>query len=150
MRNFSRMPILLWLSLLIPALLLVSCGEKKQSRVIVSEEQFVLRQDSHHSWVMDAEGKVKNVGDVDVKNVIVTGYCRSCEEVMESGSWFVTEYEKTPEQKDTISYLAVGDEKKFSFRGVAFLVDKSGTLGRPKKFPEEMEVEVLSFNTVSD
>jgi len=149
MRTIARLSIL-GLTLLMTALLLVSCGEKKQGEVLVTEEKFALRQDSHHSWVMDAEGKVKNVGPVDVKNVVVTGDCKSCDEIMKSDEWFITEYEKTKEQKDSINYLASGQEASFSFRDVAFLVNKSGTLGRPNNFPSEMEVEVVSFETISD
>ena len=120
-----------------------ACGEKQQGRVVVSEEEFVVRQDTDHSWVIDARGKVKNVGDMDVKNVVVTGYCKSCGEVLVNGRWFVSDYAKTPGQKDTINYLPVGAEKSFSFRGVAFLVDQSGR--QPQQIPEKMVVEVISF-----
>ncbi|MFO7817410.1 MAG: hypothetical protein R6V39_07010 [Desulfovibrionales bacterium] len=134
--------------LLIIVLMVVACGEKKQGKVIVSEEEFLLRQDTDHSWVIDAKGKVKNVGEVDVKNVVVTGYCKSCTEVVTNGTWFISDVEKTPEQKDTISYLVPGAEEEFSFRGVAFLMDQSGR--SPQQKPETMEVEVVSFETVPD
>ncbi len=145
MRAFTRLSIF-GLSLLMVSLMIVSCGEKKQGKVIVTEEEFNIRQDTDHSWVIDAKGKVKNVGDVDVKSVVVTGFCKSCGEVLVNGKWFVSDYEKTPEQKDTISYLAVGDEEEFSFRGVAFLMDQSGK--DPQAMPEDLEVEVVSFGTV--
>jgi len=145
MRTFARLTII-GFSLLMASLMIVSCGEKKQGKVVVTEENFVIRQDTDHSWVIDAKGKVENVGDVDVKQVVVTGFCKSCGEVLVNGKWFVSDYEKTPDQKDTISYLAVGDEEEFSFRGVAFLMDQSGK--EPQDPPEGLEVEVLSFESV--
>lgn len=145
MRTFTRLSIF-GLSLLMASLMIVSCGEKKQGKVIVTEEEFNIRQDTEHSWVVDAKGKVKNVGSADVKKVVVTGFCKSCGEVLVNGKWFVSDYEKTPEQKDTISYLAAGDEEEFSFRGVAFLMDQSGK--EPQAIPEDLEVDVVSFETV--
>ncbi|HMA84738.1 MAG TPA: hypothetical protein VKN73_03470 [Desulfosalsimonadaceae bacterium] len=145
MRTVARLSIF-GLCLLMASLMIASCGEKKQGKVIVSEEEFNIRQDTDHSWVIDAKGTVENVGDVDVKNLVVTGFCKSCGEVLVNGKWFVSDYEKTPEQKDTISYLTVGAEEDFSFRGVAFLMDQSGK--QPQKLPEGLEVEVVSFETV--
>lgn len=145
MRTFARLSI--FISLLMATLMIVSCGEKKQGKVIVTEEEYSIRQDTDHSWVVDAKGKVENVGSVDVKQVVVTGFCKSCGEVLVNGKWFVSDYEKTPEQKDTINYLAVGAEEEFSFRGVAFMMDQSGRT--PEALPEGLEIEVVSFETVA-
>jgi len=142
MKSCARLTGLLLL-VCIMVLILSACGREQQGRVVISEEEFVVRQDTDHSWVIDARGKMKNVGEVDVKNVVVTGYCKSCGEVLVNGRWFVSDYEKTPGQKDTINYLPVGAEKSFSFRGVAFLVDQSGR--QPRQSPEKMVVEVISF-----
>jgi hypothetical protein len=125
---------------------IVSCGEKKEGKVIVIEQEFVLRQDSDKAYVMDARGKVKNVGEADVKNVVVTGYCRSCGELINPGNWFVSDIEKTPDQKDTISYLPVNAEEEFSFNGVAFIYNTVPE--EPATIPEKMEVVVESFETV--
>jgi hypothetical protein len=119
------------------------CSKPKEAKVIVKEQEFSIRKDAPNSWVIDAKGKVKNVGEVDVKNVTVTGYCRSCGEVFTMGVWYVSEYEKTPEQKDVISYLPIGAEEEFSFTGVAFLPDQSGK--GPDKLPDVLECEVVSF-----
>lgn len=145
MRTFARLSIF-GLSLLMATLMIASCGEKKQGKVIVTEAEYNIRQDTDHSWVVDAKGKVENVGSVDVKQVVVTGFCKSCGEVLVNGKWFVSDYEKTPEQKDTINYLAVGAEEEFSFRGVAFMMDQSGRT--PEALPEGLEIEVVSFETV--
>ena len=89
------------------SLFTVSCEKKKQAKVIITEQEFVLRQDKKNSFTIDAKGKIKNVGEVDVKKVVITGYCRSCGEEWIPGKWFVSGVEKMPDQKDTISYIAV-------------------------------------------
>lgn len=126
---------------------LTGCAEeKKEANLEITDKNFVIRQDTNHSFVVDASGTIKNLGPADVKNVVVTGYCNSCGEVLVNGKWFVSEVEKTPAQKDKISYLAVGDEEDFAFKGVAFFMDQSGN--KPEKKPEEMEIVVKSYDIV--
>jgi len=132
--------------ILAASFIFLSCSEKKEGKVIVTESEFVVRQDNEKAFVIDAKGKIKNVGDVDVKQVVVTGYCRSCGELINPGNWFVSEYEKTPDQKDTISYLTVDAEEEFSFRGVAFIYNMVAEM--PETVPENMEIVIESFETV--
>jgi len=134
------------LGVLVMSVGFISCTEKKEGKVIVTESEFVVRQDSEKAYVIDAKGKVKNVGEVDVKQLVVTGYCRSCGELINPGNWFVSDIEKTPEQKDTISYLAAGAEEAFSFRGVAFIYNMVPEV--PETIPENMEIVIESFVTV--
>jgi hypothetical protein len=131
---------------LISICLVMACSKPKEGKVVISEQEFSIRKDAENSWVIDAKGKVKNAGEVDVKNVTVTGYCRSCGEVFTMGAWYVSDYEKTPEQKDVIGYLPAGAEEEFSFTGVAFLPDQTGK--GPDKLPDVLECEVVSFETV--
>jgi len=125
---------------------ILSCSEKKQGKVIVTESEFVVRQDSDKAYVIDARGKVKNVGDVDLKNVVVTGYCRSCGELINPGNWFVSDVEKTADQIDRISYIPAGGEEEFSFKDVAFIYNMVPE--QPETIPEKMEVVVESFEVV--
>ncbi|NOY70332.1 MAG: hypothetical protein GXP53_12760 [Deltaproteobacteria bacterium] len=120
--------------------------EQKQGRVTVKDYQFVTRQDGPHSYAIDAKGTVKNVGSVDVKNIIITGYCNSCGKMMINGQWFISDVEKMPEQKAVISYLTPGAEEPFKFKGVAFMMQQSGM--KPEKMPDSMEVKIVSFETV--
>ena len=84
MKLCSRFLILTF-CLMIFALCLTSCEKKKkEGKLIISEQEFSLRQDTKNTFTIDAKGKIKNVGDVDVKKVLVTGYCRSC-----TGLWGV-------------------------------------------------------------
>ncbi len=142
----NRMTVQVVFLLIAASLCLVSCQEKKAGKVIISDSEFIVRKDSEKAYVIDARGKVKNIGDVDVKKVVITGYCRSCGELINPGNWFVSEYEKTPEQKDTISYLAVDAEEEFSFRGVAFIYNMVAE--QPETIPEKMEVVIESFEAV--
>lgn len=119
--------------------------ESRKAALQFTDQEFILRQDTDHSYVVDARGKMKNIGPVDVKNVQITGYCRSCGEVLISGKWFISDYEKTPEQRDIINYLPAGREEEFKFKGVAFYMDQSG---KKPALPEEMEIVVESYEIV--
>ena len=130
---------------LMAGVLCVSCTEKKEGKVMVSDKSFSIRKDGKIDWVVDAKGKIRNVGDVDVKNVVVTAYCRSCGEVVKSGNWFISNLPKTPVQQDVINYLAAGQEAQFGFKEIAFYFDQ-GHLG-PKSLPENLEVVIESFET---
>ncbi len=142
----NRMTVKAVFFFIVASLVLVSCQERKTGKVIITESEFVVRQDSDKAYVIDARGKVKNVGDVDVKKIVITGYCRSCGELINPGNWFVSEYEKMPDQKDTISYLAVDAEEEFSFKGVAFIYNMVPE--QPETIPEKMEVVIESFEVV--
>jgi hypothetical protein len=142
-----KVKISLIIILLVSTCLFLACSKPKEGKVTVSSQEFSIRNDAKNSWVIDAKGKVKNIGEVDVKNVVVTGYCQSCGEVFTNGVWYVSEYDKTPDQKDTISYLPVGAEEEFSFTGVAFLPDQTGK--GPDKLPDVLECKVISFESVN-
>ena len=137
------------LCLLASVFWLFSCEKKKEGKVVVTEKEFIIRSDSDHSYAIDATGKVKNVGEVDVKKVVVTGYCRSCGEAPIHNSWFVSRgIEKADVQKDTISYLAAGDEEDFSCKEISFCWGPAG-FKAPEK-PEQLEIEIISFEVVYD
>ena len=147
MTSFGRqIIILIFCSMLVVSLF--NCGKPKEGKVIISDQEFSIRQDSEYkrNWVIDAKGKVKNVGDADVKNVVVTGYCKSCQEAIISGTWFISNVDKMPHQKHTIGYLPVGAEEEFSFTEVALMMEQSGKT--PDKMPDKMECKILSFETV--
>jgi hypothetical protein len=79
---------------------------------------------------------------------VITGYCRSCTQVLNAGIWTVSDYEKDIErdQIDTISYLAAGDEEDFSFKEVAFYFHQSGQ--SPESLPDNLEMVIESFEPV--
>ena len=126
---------------------MAACLEKKQGKVVISHQEFSLRQDGDHSYTIDAKGKIQNVGEVDVKNIVVTGYCRSCGEIMIVKKWFVGA-EKMPEQKDTIPLLAAGGETEFHFKGVADIYLEAGAPA--PVLPDQLEAVVESFETAGN
>jgi hypothetical protein len=126
----------------------VSCAEKKEGKVIVTDQEFSIRQDSEYNWVIDLKGKIRNVGEADVKKVVVTGYCWSCSEIWSAGMWLVSNnVDKSSEQKDVISYLSVGAKAAFSFHDIAFYFTQLGA-EPPEKMPEGLEIVIESFETV--
>ena len=145
-KSFGR-PVVV-MCLLITSICMFSCEKPKEGKVIITEKEFVIRQDTDHSFVIDASGKVKNVGEVDVKKVVVTGYCRSCGDLMRSDRWFISNTEKTEDQQDILSYLAAGVEEEFHFREVAFCYGQVG-IKRPE-MPDQLEIEIKSFETVDN
>jgi len=132
--------------LLIACLCIVSCSEKKEGKVIVTEQEFSIRHDTDINWVIDVKGKIRNVGEADVKKVVITGYCRDCTQVLNAGIWTTSDYEKTMGQKDVISYLTAGAEEEFSFVEVAFYFHQSGH--PPAGLPDMLEVVIESFEVV--
>ena len=92
-------------------------------------------------------GPVKNIGDVDVKKVAVTGNCLSCSEIIRyDGSWIYSlDTKKTAEQLPVINYIPIGEEKKFIISNIAYCGTSSGQ--PPENFPEQVEVVVVSFET---
>ncbi|MCD6585277.1 MAG: hypothetical protein J7K96_05900 [Desulfobacteraceae bacterium] len=146
MKFFQQL--LIFILTVVLSLCLVACSkEKKQGKVIITEQEFVLRQDRETNFTIDAKGKIKNIGEVDVKKVVVTGYCRSCNPQWIIGQWVITpEIEKMPNQKDIISYLAVGSEESFSFEEITDMRLRSDQ--KAPEMPEKLEIVIESFETV--
>lgn len=144
MKHYTRLTAMTVCILIITGCL-ISCKQKKEGKVIVTEQEYSLRADGNISYSLDAKGKIKNIGEVDVKKVVVTGYCRSCGQMVISGNWFVGDLEKTPDQKDTISYLKAGEEAAFNFKGIAFFYGKQA----PQSNPEKLEIMIQSFDVVN-
>ena len=147
MKIFPRRMAIIFL-IAMTSTVLLHCSRPKKGKVAIVSQKFSIRQDTKISWEVDAKGKVKNVGDAPVKNVVVTGYCKSCGEVFTNREWYVSNYEKMPDQKAVIKYLPPGGEADFSFTGVAFMPDQSGK--GPDKLPDALECKVVSFETADN
>lgn len=143
MKSFWKLIVILLLLTL--TCCLISCDKKKQGEILVTKQEFFLRQDKEHSYVIDAKGKIRNIGEVDVRKIVVTGDCPSCSDVWVVGKWLVSVAEKMPEQKDVIGYLAVGQEAEFSFKEVANIYNQGDDI---PEMPENLEIVIESFETV--
>ena len=154
MKSYTRLTSIA-LILLLVCICMVACEkEKKQGKVEVSEQEFVLRADTDHSYVIDAKGKIKNTGEVDVRNVVVTSVCKSCTEIFAVGKWFITGSEgsegsqKNPEQKDMINYLPAGKEAEFNFQEAAYMMVLPKGSPPTSSKPDQIEVKIVSFEVV--
>lgn len=147
MTSRSRQMIFLTLCFMI-AMPLFGCQKEKpkKGKVEIVKQQFSMRQENKYNWTIDAKGIVKNVGDVAVKNVVVTGYCESCGDKLARNVWAQYNVEKSPDQKATIAYLPPGAEKDFSFKEIAFMLTQAGE--SPDKMPDKLDCKIVSFETV--
>ena len=148
-------------------LCLVSCEKKKEGKLEVTQQSFQLRQFSDNGWSIDATGKIKNIGEVDVKKVAVTGRCKTCVDVWIPGKWFVaTESEDISvsdkdeivksigagdeeyafDQVDIIGYIAIGTEEEFQAKDIAYFYTRSADQ-KPDPMPTELDIIVKSFET---
>jgi len=167
--NFSkeivmRIPnrtIVIWSLLMVLSVCLFSCEKQRQGKVIVSEYDFYIERVAKTGFKLCAKGKVKNVGVVDVKNVVVSGNCLTCNGVYRyDGSWLnppdtAKSVEQQPAIKDIpigkeeafINYLPTGKEEAFIIKNIAYAPVKLNQL--PKRIPKKLEVVVVSFETAS-
>lgn len=130
---------------LFPLICLTGCQkELKKGNVVIENYKYVVKQVSKHLFEVGAEGTVKNVGNCDVKSVVVTSFCRSCQKKMIEGQWFDSDVPKTPDQEAIISYLSPGAEASFRFESIADML----TSVEPSELPEKMDIRIVSFDTV--
>jgi hypothetical protein len=126
----------------------VSCSEPPiEGKVEIIEQEFSLEKDGT-VWIINAKGTVKNVGEVDVKRVVVSGFCESCGDILTAGVWYRSVYEKEPHQKDIIGYIAKGAKEEFNFSEIAYYFDHNGS--KPDFLPEDFGCKVLSFESIQE
>jgi hypothetical protein len=145
MWHFIRLTLCLCLSLVLGSVL-VSCEKPKEAKLVVSESKFMIDQVSKFSYSINAKGKIKNIGKSDVKNVLVTGYCKSCFNGLKPGLWTIAERERTQEEVAVINYIPSGGEAEFSFIDVAVMYNTVPE--KPKEMPKNLEVGIVSFEIV--
>lgn len=147
MKIRTRLILLLFLSIFL-SFCVFSCGKKeeKTAHFEFSEKNFNIRQTHEQSYVLDARGKIKNTSSYDVKNVIVTAYCRSCALEFTGRIWFISDTEKTANQIHKIGYLAAGATDDFNFEEVAFYFTHEKQ--KPDHIPENIEMVVESYEIV--
>jgi hypothetical protein len=130
---------------------LTSCNkEQKVGTLQILETEYSLEKDDEKTTIsLNVKGRIRNTSPYDIKKIVVTGRCKSCSEVMLSGRWFVTQEDKSGDQKDTISYISAGTDESFRFNGIAYFF-KSTSTEIPETYPEGLEIYVESFITVQD
>ena len=173
MKIYSRW-IIISCSLLICAFYITACEKKPtvEGKLEVTEKEYILSQFSDNGWSIDAKGKIKNIGEVDVKRVVVTGECKSCIDVWVPAKWFKysqnadivsseqedvvdkighgEEDDSMFDQKDIISYISVSNEESFSFKEFAYFYTQSPDQ-KPELPPEEeLDIIIESFLTAEE
>ncbi|MFW5931030.1 MAG: hypothetical protein ACOCQI_04675, partial [Desulfosalsimonas sp.] len=145
-KMFGNARCILWCILAAVVVLCVSgCAkEEKKAMLEVEDYELVMRKEGGRSnlFIIDAKGTIVNKGETDVRNLEVTGYCRTCEEEVINGEWFVSEYEKTSHQKDIISSMPAGSRRDFEFEEIAFYPAPEG-VAEPERIPEEHDFEIV-------
>ena len=148
--KISGRTIVICCMLIVLSVCLFSCEKPKQAKVVVVEHEFFIKKITSHGFDLCAKGKVKNVGEVDVKKVVVTANCLSCVETfLWDKEWSHSPgLEKTAEQQQIIYYIPVGAEAEFSIEGIAIAGTSSGQ--PPENMPEQVEIIISSFEPTSE
>ncbi len=47
-----------------------ACKEEKECKVVVTETEYVLEHNGNYTFSLNAKGKVKNIGEVDLKKLL--------------------------------------------------------------------------------
>jgi len=117
-------------------------GEPEEPEFVISDENFEIFQDGRHVYGVKVTGTIRNVGNVDVSDVVLTGECPSCSTSIRDGQWFLMEF-KRDEQKDFIRFLGRGERQDFSFEGLAYY--RTGGGDPPDEMPGDVRVVVESY-----
>lgn len=138
----------IWCLFLCLCACLVSCqGKPKTAKVIVTKQEFAIHRVSDIGFEITAKGEIQNTGEVGLKNIVVTGHCKSCQESVIMDTWFISDIDKTADEKAVINYLPVGQKAEFFFVGMAMYVSKNKQ--PPQTMPEKLEVGIVSFEPAS-
>lgn len=134
---------------LLLAFALTGCSKKevKKGRVAIKNYQYVVRQDTPHVFAVDAVGTVQNVGDCDVKHIVIVGVCTSCQKKWIEGKWFTSDVPPSKDEEGTVGYLSKGSTAKFRVKDIAMMMHKDNAT-KPSNLPDKMELKILSFEAV--
>jgi|GEM_PF-2368593 len=123
---------------------LTGCGgDPPEPELLITNESFSIDMATERQYAVKATGTVRNVGDVDVRDLVITGGCPSCSPTYRHGQWYLSEREKADEEMAVIRYLGAGEQADFEVMGVAYFPTGGGE--GPDEMPDEMEVYIMSY-----
>lgn len=129
------------------AFLFSGCAEEAvDAELLISNEEFSITQTGVQGYEVYARGTVRNVGDVDVRDLTMVGDCPSCNAAFRQANWYKIEVEKTDDQKAVIRYLGKGERANFEVKGLAFFSTAGGAA--PTELPTELKTEIISYTVV--
>lgn len=118
-------------------------GENQEAEFVISNTEFSIVDEGKRVYTVKATGTIRNIGNVDVRDLVISGDCPSCTQAYRQHGWYLTAVEKTEDQKDTIRFLGKGERTNFEFKGLAFFSAPGGA--SPTEMPDELSVHVLSY-----
>jgi hypothetical protein len=119
-------------------------GEAPRAELDISNIEYSIVEESKRVYSVKANGTIRNVGNVDLRDVVVTGNCSSCVPAFRQQTWYLTKVDqKTDDQKDLIRFLGKGERANFEFKGLAYFGTVGGDI--PTVLPDGLEVSVLSY-----
>ena len=93
--------------LIISLIAILPCIYADDAKVAMVEQKIITKKEGANTFVIIAEGKVKNNGTNDIKNLIITADCLECSNGRSKWRSLQPEYK--------IDYLASGDKETFEF-----------------------------------
>ena len=125
-------------------LLFAGCpGKTPEPELEIVNESFEIEWFSRERYTVTAAGSVRNVGDVDVENLVISGGCPSCGSSFRQGYWYEPAREKINEEKALIHRLPAGSQADFAFSGLSYYPTGGGD--SPDEMPEELEIYIKSY-----
>ena len=136
---------IIFLLLGVAVLVFPGCAEESQeAELLISDEKFTIVQEGKHLHSVKVTGTIRNTGNVDVSDLIVTGECPSCYGSLRAGDWFLTDHQKADAQSDVIRFLGKAERHSFEFQGLAYY-STGGGYEPPAELPEELHVRVDDY-----
>ena len=124
---------------------LTGCGgDPPEPELLITNESFSITMATDRQYAVKATGTVRNVGDVDVVNLVIAGGCPSCSTTYRHGQWYLPERERTDDETGVIRYLGAGEQADFEVNRVAYFPTGGGE--GPDELPDEMEVYIMSYD----
>ena len=119
-------------------------GEPQEAELEVSNLEYTIVQEGRHLHSVKVTGSLRNVGNVDVSDVLLTGDCPSCVGSVRAGNWFLTDHQKADAQSDVIRFLGRGERSNFEFQGLAYY-STGGGAELPDAVPADLNVYVETY-----
>lgn len=142
--NIKNLTIIIGLFLTGVVLVVTGCGgEPEKVDLVISDTEFTIVKEGRRYYGVNVTGTIRNAGNVDVSDVVITGGCPSCPPTTRAREWLFSEEFKTDAQQDVIRFLGRGERKDFEFEGLAFF--RTGGGDPPTNVPLDLNVYVESY-----
>lgn len=118
-------------------------GKTPEPELEIVNEAFAIEWFSRERYTVTAAGSVRNVGEVDVENLVISGGCPSCGSSFRQGYWYEPVRDKIDEEKAVIHRLPAGAQADFAFSGLSYFPTGGGD--SPDEMPGDLEVYIMSY-----